>query len=140
MASISFSSLLLSFLLLLSASSVSSLGGHAGKYGARTEIKDAASDETVQSLGMFSVEEHNRGILSLGGRRAAPSPSSPLLSFHKVVAAQKQLVSGTQYFLRVAARDRAGTVRTYDAVVLVKPWLNSQKLLSFALSDQITTT
>ncbi|KAJ6849449.1 putative cysteine proteinase inhibitor 4 [Iris pallida] len=135
MSSFSFSSLLLlSFLLLLSASSVSSLGEQAGgKVGGRTEIKDAATDEKVRSLGRFAVEEHNRSLF-LGGRREG-TPSSLRLSFDGVVAAQEQVVSGTEYFLRVAARDRAGVARTYDAVVLVKPWLNSQKLLSFALSD-----
>ncbi|KAJ6809457.1 putative cysteine proteinase inhibitor 4 [Iris pallida] len=82
MSSFSFSSLLLlSFLLLLlSASSVSSLGEQAGgKVGGRTEIKDAATDEKVRSLGRFAVEEHNRSLFLGGAPRGHPVLPPPLV-------------------------------------------------------------
>jgi hypothetical protein len=52
-----------------------------------------------------------------------------------VVAAQRQVVSGLKYYLRVAAEEEGAEntgERVYDAVVVVKPWLESRTLLTFA--------
>jgi len=92
------------------------------KVGARTEVRDVERDGEVQELGRFSVAEYNRQ--RVGGER---------LEFGRVVAAQRQVVSGLKYYLRVAAAaENAGGERVFDAVVVVKPWLESRTLLRFA--------
>ncbi|CAD6235357.1 unnamed protein product [Miscanthus lutarioriparius] len=95
------------------------------KVGARTEVRDVEGDGEVQELGRFSVAEYNRQLRGGGGR----------LEFGRVVAAQRQVVSGLKYYLRVAAVEEgvenAGE-RVFDAVVVVKPWLDSCTLLTFA--------
>ena len=92
------------------------------KVGARTEVRDVERDGEVQELGRFSVAEYNRR--RVGGER---------LEFGRVVAAQRQVVSGLKYYLRVAAAaENAGGERVFDAVVVVKPWLESRTLLRFA--------
>ena len=102
--------------------------GYRGrKVGARTEVRDVESDGEVQELGRFSVAEYNRQLRGDGGGR---------LEFGRVVAAQRQVVSGLKYYLRVAAVEEgaqnAGGERAFDAVVVVKPWLESRTLLTFA--------
>ncbi|XP_006646602.1 cysteine proteinase inhibitor 4-like [Oryza brachyantha] len=110
-------------------------GGAAGrKVGGRTEVMDVEGDREVQELGRFSVEEHNRRRDCCGDVR---------LEFSRVVAAQRQVVSGLMYYLRVAAAEEGAAAadqngggdhhaRVYDAVVVVKPWLESRTLLTFA--------
>lgn len=97
------------------------------KVGARTEVRDVEGDGEVQELGRFSVAEYNRQLRGAGG--------GSRLEFGRVVAAQRQVVSGLKYYLRVAAVEEgvenAGE-RVFDAVVVVKPWLESRTLLSFA--------
>uniref|UniRef100_A0ACD5WJ52 Uncharacterized protein n=1 Tax=Avena sativa TaxID=4498 RepID=A0ACD5WJ52_AVESA len=105
-------------------------GGDRGrKVGARTEVRDVEGDREVQELGRYSVEEHNRRQREeaddLAGGGVGP------LEFRRVVSAQRQVVSGIKYYLRVAAADE----RVFDAVVVVKPWLQSRALLRFAPAD-----
>lgn len=97
------------------------------KVGARTEVPDVEGDGEVQELGRFSVAEYNRQLREGGGR----------LEFGRVVAAQRQVVSGLKYYLRVVAVEEGGGAgnggeRVFDAVVVVKPWLDSRTLLTFA--------
>uniref|UniRef100_A0A7N1A2E9 Cystatin domain-containing protein n=1 Tax=Kalanchoe fedtschenkoi TaxID=63787 RepID=A0A7N1A2E9_KALFE len=95
--------------------------------GGRSEVKDVASNEEVQELGRFSVEEYKR---SMGkGRREARG-----LVFSEVVAAEKQVVSGLKYYLKVAAITQDGERRLFDSVVVVKPWERSKQLVGFAPS------
>uniref|UniRef100_A0ACD5XES3 Uncharacterized protein n=1 Tax=Avena sativa TaxID=4498 RepID=A0ACD5XES3_AVESA len=103
-------------------------GGDRGrKVGARTEVRDVEGDREVQELGRYSVEEHNRRQREEDDREGGVGP----LEFRRVVAAQRQVVSGIKYYLRVAAADD----RVFDAVVVVKPWLQSRALLRFAPAD-----
>ncbi|KAF7032287.1 hypothetical protein CFC21_043479 [Triticum aestivum] len=102
------------------------------KVGGRTEVTDVEGDREVQELGRYSVEEHNRrreeGCEGGGGGR---------LEFARVVSAQRQVVSGIKYYLRVAAAEENGVSdgRVFDAVVVVKPWLQSRALVRFAPAD-----
>ncbi|CAL4959791.1 unnamed protein product [Urochloa decumbens] len=104
------------------------------KVGARTEVRDVERDREVQELGRFSVAEYNRRqrVAGCGGER---------LEFTRVVAAQRQVVSGLKYYLRVAAAEEGGAPengggeRVFDAVVVVKPWLESRRLLRFKPAD-----
>uniref|UniRef100_A0A0E0KPB5 Cysteine proteinase inhibitor n=1 Tax=Oryza punctata TaxID=4537 RepID=A0A0E0KPB5_ORYPU len=102
--------------------------------GGRTEIRDVGGNKEVQSLGRFAVAEHNRRLRH--GGSGAGDPVVPVkLAFSRVVAAQKQVVSGVAYYLKVVARDpRAGGDRAFDAVVVVKAWLKSKELVSFTPS------
>ncbi|XP_010926673.1 cysteine proteinase inhibitor 5 [Elaeis guineensis] len=114
------------FFLLAVASSPTAfqlVGGDGRKVGGRTEVPHVESDKEVQDLGLFCVEEYNQRLH--GGRSEA-------LTFLRVVAAERQVVSGIKYYLKIAARD--GRERTFDAIVVVKPWLKSRSLLSFTPS------
>lgn len=104
--------------------------------GGRTEIKDVGTNKEVQSLGRFAVAEHNRRLRH-GGGGAAGDPVPLQLAFTRVVAAQKQVVAGVAYYLKVIARDRAGGGdRPFDAVVVVKAWLKSKELVSLSPSPK----
>ncbi|XP_042463929.1 cysteine proteinase inhibitor 4-like [Zingiber officinale] len=118
--------------LLLSAFRVSA-GGGSRMVGGRTDVGDVETNKEVQELGLFSVHEYNlRVVLRNHGDGRRP------LVFSRVVAAQRQVVSGIKYFLRVEAGEegrRQRGLRTFDAVVVVKPWLGSRTLLSFSTGD-----
>ena len=104
------------------------------------EIKDVKTDEEVQHLGKFSVEEYNRRRRRRDGEIRREAIGNVLemndgyLTFLEVVEAQKQVVSGLKYYMKVAAT-RNGVKRTFDAVVVVKPWLSSKQLLHFSPSS-----
>ncbi|KAI3937762.1 hypothetical protein MKW92_030967 [Papaver armeniacum] len=106
-------SILLFICFLSSSSSVDALGG-------KTEIKDVKTNKEVQDLGKFSVDEYN---LKKGEEGS--------LTFTQVVKAQKQVVAGIQYFLKVSAQEN-GSPKFFDAVVLVKAWEKpANRLISF---------
>ncbi|KAL6851426.1 hypothetical protein ACP4OV_020359 [Aristida adscensionis] len=107
----------------------------AAAVGGRRAIKNVGSNKAVQALGRFAVAEHNRRLRA-GAGRTASDPVPLLLSFTAVAAAQEQVVSGVAYYLKVIARDDAGSDRPFDAVVVVKPWLNSKELVSFTPSPK----
>lgn len=54
------SSMAITATLLLISVVCSSVSGFRGRVGGRTEVKDVKSNEQVQELGRFSVEEYNR--------------------------------------------------------------------------------
>ncbi|GAV64583.1 Cystatin domain-containing protein [Cephalotus follicularis] len=112
--------------LLLSCSVIATLSmsgtveGFGSIVGGRTEVRDVEKNVEVQELGRFSVEEFNRS--RNGGA---------LLRFSRVVEAQKQVVSGIKYYLKIEAT-RNGEISFFDSVVVVKPWVhNSKELLHF---------
>ncbi|OAY67470.1 Cysteine proteinase inhibitor 4 [Ananas comosus] len=141
---LSFNSILL-FLLALSVTAASAafdvgpirLGDDGGiapgrKVGGRAEVRGVQTDSEVQDLGLFCVEEHNRRLRRRdGGGGGGGATSAGLLTFGRVVAAQRQVVSGIKYYLRIAAFADGGERRSFDAVVVVKPWLPSRTLISF---------
>ncbi|XP_031477424.1 cysteine proteinase inhibitor 4-like [Nymphaea colorata] len=89
--------------------------------GGITEVPRIDTNVEVQELGRFSVEEHNR-------REHAH------LSFQRVVEAQRQVVSGVKYYLRIEAEE-GGAPRLFNAAVVVKAWLRSVELVSFESSS-----
>ncbi|RWW24164.1 hypothetical protein GW17_00011551 [Ensete ventricosum] len=120
--------LLLVLVLLFSGLMVSTSSAFSGRMvGARTEVQDVETNKEVQDLGLFSVDEYNHHLALRGARR---------LTFSRVAAAQRQVVSGIKYYLQVVATmdgtGDEGQHRTFDAVVIVKPWLSSRSLVSFA--------
>ncbi|KAF3775567.1 Cysteine proteinase inhibitor 10 [Nymphaea thermarum] len=89
----------------------------SGWVGGRTKVPNVQTNLEVQELGRFSVEEHNR-------RDGAD------VAFLRVVEAQRQVVSGIMYYLRIEGVE-GGATRVFDASVVVKAWLRSRELVSF---------
>jgi cystatin-C len=97
------------------------------KVGGRSEVKNVEANKEVQELGQFAVREYNR---QLGENHTA---SEKLLSFSQVTEAQRQVVSGLKYYMRIVTHEKSKGhgKRVFDAVVVVKPWLSSRLLVSF---------
>ncbi|KAL9232740.1 hypothetical protein vseg_007812 [Gypsophila vaccaria] len=100
--------------------------------GGKMEVKDVKNNKEVQELGKFSVQEYNNNLLDNPIRdvvgRAGP------LRFIEVVEAQRQVVAGLKYYLKVVAmqsHDSGPRKTTFDAVVVVKPWVESKQLVHF---------
>ncbi|XP_010673372.2 cysteine proteinase inhibitor 2 [Beta vulgaris subsp. vulgaris] len=109
--------------------------------GTKKEITDVNTNKEVQELGKFSVEEYNREILNMQQsplRSVGLGDTNGPLNFVKVVEAQKQVVAGLKYYLKVEAM-QDGVSRIFDAVVVVKPWVHeSKKLLNFGPSSRLS--
>ncbi len=98
--------------------------------GGRTKVPDVKTNKEIQDLGRYSVKEYNRLQ-----RRRQGSNGGGDLKFSEVIAAEKQVVSGTKYYLKVAAFEASsGVPKTFDAELVVKPWAHSKQLLNFAPS------
>ncbi|KAB2090153.1 hypothetical protein ES319_A03G105900v1 [Gossypium barbadense] len=124
-------------LLLLITLCFTAVDGYGRMMGGRTEITDVKTNEEVQELGRFAVEEYNRShglgrwrgfVSSSNGRRAE-------LVFSQVLEAQKQVVSGIKYYLKIEAMENKLS-KTFESVVVVKPWLHSKELLHFSPSAE----
>ncbi|TYI91840.1 hypothetical protein E1A91_D02G023100v1 [Gossypium mustelinum] len=101
--------------------------------GGRMRINDVKNNKEVQELGRFSVEEYNRrsqGRLRFSLANGGPSTA---LVFSQVVGAEKQVVAGIKYYLKIKAM-QGGVTKTFESVVLVKPWVQSKDLLNFSPS------
>ncbi|PKA57488.1 Cysteine proteinase inhibitor 10 [Apostasia shenzhenica] len=100
--------------------------GYRGrKVGGWTEIPDAGGNREVRDLSRFSVSEYNRVLRGDGDDPVA---------FSGVLSAHRQVVAGIKYRIRIATVNfRTGDSRSFDAVVVVRPWLRSRDpdLLSF---------
>nr|GFB75489.1 cysteine proteinase inhibitor B-like [Tanacetum cinerariifolium] len=82
------------------------------RLGGRTKVEDVTSNKEVQAVGKYSVEEYNR----LKGNK----DNDGQLMFVKVVEAEKQVVSGMKYYLKVQAVNKtSGEVKVFEAVVVV---------------------
>ncbi|KAE8731869.1 Cysteine proteinase inhibitor B [Hibiscus syriacus] len=122
----------LSFAMALSFMAVE---GYGRMVGGRTEVTDVKTNKEVQELGRFAVEEYNlnhrirrRGYDGSEGR-------SGELVFSEVVEAETQVVSGIKYYLKIEATENE-LRKTFESVVVVKPWLHSKELLHFSPSTQ----
>ncbi|KAG5588653.1 hypothetical protein H5410_049087 [Solanum commersonii] len=126
------SSILLLFFIFTLFSSSNALGG---KLGGRTQIKDVKTNQEIQDLGKYCVEEHNRNLRKQNGAL------SSLLSFSQVVEAEKQVVSGVKYYLKISAIVKSSSSpKLFDAVVVVKSWEKKKKeLLTFFPSPSPAT-
>lgn len=98
--------------------------GSRGALGGRKRIEDVESDKEVQDLGEYAVVEYNRRSKDGGGE----------LEFRRVVEAEKQVVSGLKYYLKIEAADSGGMPARFEAEVVVQPWRNSKQLLEFGPS------
>ena len=73
------------------------------------------------------MEESEQGNAESIANTAVLNP----LNFSRVVSAQKQVVAGLKYDLRIEVIQPDGTNRMFDSVVIIQPWLHSKKLLGF---------
>ncbi|CAK9156509.1 unnamed protein product [Ilex paraguariensis] len=122
--------IVLLFAVAYSATPAAGLG--RGMVGGRTKIKDVETNEAVQELGRYSVEEYNRSH----SKRHEVDGGEHLV-FSQVVEAEKQVVSGIKYYLKIEAMAIDKLPETFDAVVVVKPWMHSKELLNFSPSPAI---
>ncbi|GJV60337.1 retrotransposon protein, putative, ty1-copia subclass [Tanacetum coccineum] len=91
------------------------------------KVEDVTTNKEVQAGGKYSIEEYNR----LKGNK----DNDGQLMFVKVVEAEKQVVSGMKYYLKIQAVNKtSGEVKVFEAVVVVKPWLRKKELVMFAPS------
>lgn len=101
--------------------------------GGKTEVANVRTNDEVQKLGRFAVEEYNRSVKVWKAGEGE-------LRFVEVVEAQQQVVSGIKYYMKIwvtqAKSDGVGDPTMFDSVVLVKPWMNSKHHLHFAPSLQ----
>ncbi|KAF1867882.1 hypothetical protein Lal_00012778 [Lupinus albus] len=95
--------------------------------GGRKAVANVKSNEEVQELGRFSVEEYNRSLKLLAAEEE--------VKFVEVVEAEEQVVSGIKYYLKILTVQN-GASRMFESVVVVKAWLNSKQLLNFAPSSK----
>ncbi|KAF3944289.1 hypothetical protein ACB098_02G107700 [Castanea mollissima] len=112
---------------------------YRGKVGAKTEISDVKTNEEVQELGRFSVEEYNRSLRRQRRQRQYKTMSigdniGGELRFMEVVEAQRQVVSGLKYYLTISATQN-GVSKMFESEVVVKPWVRSKELLNFGPSN-----
>ncbi|XP_022871750.1 cysteine proteinase inhibitor B-like [Olea europaea var. sylvestris] len=98
-----------------------------GLVGGRTMVKDVKTNKELQDLGKYCVEEYNR-------KQQHTARITKLLTFPQVVEAEKQVVSGIKYYLKISATTYSGALKLFDAVVVVKPWVDTKELLNFAPS------
>nr|DAD24104.1 TPA_asm: hypothetical protein HUJ06_025567 [Nelumbo nucifera] len=103
--------------------------------GGWTEVQDVGCNDDVQELGRFSVDEFNRKQHQEAEARGHGSISDGGdLMFSEVLTAKQQVISGIKYYLFIEAF-RDGFRQRFDAIVAVKPWLQSKELLIFSPSS-----
>lgn len=78
----------------------------------------------------FNLQEMSEQTNAASIARTDANVLSPL-KFRRVVSAQKQIVAGTKYYLRIEVTQPDGTSRMFDSVIVIQPWLFSKKLLEF---------
>ncbi|KAK8478188.1 hypothetical protein V6N13_055086 [Hibiscus sabdariffa] len=100
--------------------------GYGGMVGGRRQVTDVKTNKEVQELGRFAVEEYNRNH-RIRRRRSGE------LVFSQVIEAETQVVSGIKYYLTIEAAENKLS-KTFESVVVVKPWLRSKELLHFSPS------
>ncbi|KAI4364428.1 hypothetical protein MLD38_020521 [Melastoma candidum] len=137
--------LLLHLLSFLSPPPASAICGGAGglgyigkKVGGRTPVQDVGTNREIQDLGRFSVAEYNRMRHDGCGSRTHGE-----LVFSRVVAAERQVVAGINYYLKIeAARggplgsgDGSDGREVFESVIVVRPWDWSKVMLDFGPSS-----
>ncbi|CAH8382026.1 unnamed protein product [Eruca vesicaria subsp. sativa] len=101
--------------------------------GGKSDIPNVQTNIEIQELGRYCVEQFNLMEESEQGNAASIANTAVLnpLNFSRVVSAQKQVVAGLEYDLRIEVTQPDGTSRMFDSIVFIQPWLHSKKLLGF---------
>ncbi|XP_010510121.1 PREDICTED: cysteine proteinase inhibitor 2-like [Camelina sativa] len=103
--------------------------------GGKSDVANVKANREIQELGRYCVEQFNQRDQSEEGKvesiaKSDTDMSNPL-RFSRVVSAQKQVVAGTKYYLRIEVTQPNGSTRMFDSVVVIQPWLHSKQLLGF---------
>ncbi|CAH2059847.1 unnamed protein product [Thlaspi arvense] len=103
--------------------------------GGKSDVANVRTNMEIQELGRYCVEQFNLQEQSEQGNVASIAKTdtatlNPLM-FSRVVSAQKQVVAGTKFYLRIEVTQPDGSSRMFDSVVVIQPWLHSKKLLGF---------
>ncbi|EOA29139.1 hypothetical protein CARUB_v10025408mg [Capsella rubella] len=103
--------------------------------GGKSDVPNVKANREIQQLGRYCVEQFNQREQSEEGNvesiaKTDTDMSNPLM-FSRVVSAQKQVVAGTKYYLRIEVTQPNGSTRMFDSVVVIQPWLHSKQLLGF---------
>ncbi|KAI3889314.1 hypothetical protein MKX03_017743 [Papaver bracteatum] len=119
-----------------SSSSIFVYGREGRKVGGRMEVKDVKNNKEIQKLGKFCVDEFNKNLeKDIQNGLISSNDEYEFLNYNEVVEAEKQVVSGLKYYLKISALTSvSGVEKKFDAVVVVKPWIKSKVLLNFAPS------
>ncbi|KAJ0259919.1 Cysteine proteinase inhibitor 2 [Hirschfeldia incana] len=101
--------------------------------GGKSDVPNVQTNMEIQELGRYCVEQFNQMEESEQGNAASIADTAVLnpLNFSRVLSAQKQVVAGLKYDLRIEVTQPDGTSRMFDSVVVIQPWLHSKKLLGF---------
>ncbi|KAJ0240253.1 Cysteine proteinase inhibitor 2 [Hirschfeldia incana] len=103
--------------------------------GGKSDVGNVGINMEIQELGRYCVKQFNLKEMSEQSNAASIArPDTNVLSplkFKRVVSAQKQVVAGTKYYLRIEVIQPDGTSRMFDSVIVIQPWLFSKKLLEF---------
>ncbi|XP_027166943.1 cysteine proteinase inhibitor B-like [Coffea eugenioides] len=123
-------SFLLIFFILALFSTTLQVNALGRKVGAREKIEDVKSNKEVQELGEYCVSEYNKSLRKKNNESGAP------IIFTSVVEAEKQVVAGIKYYLKIKATTSSGVPKVYDAIVVVRPWVHTKprQLLNFSPS------
>ncbi|CAH8380831.1 unnamed protein product [Eruca vesicaria subsp. sativa] len=97
--------------------------------GGKTNVANTRTNLEIQELGRYCVKQFNLQQQSKQGNEASIALSP--LKFSRVVSAQKQVVAGTRYDLKIEVTQPDGTSRMFDSVIVIQPWLFSKKLIEF---------
>ncbi|XP_010039949.2 cysteine proteinase inhibitor B [Eucalyptus grandis] len=109
-------------------------GGYVGpRVGGRTAVPDVRSNQEVQDLGRYSVEEYNRMQRRQRGSGGGRGGDNGEIVFGEVVGAERQVVAGIKYYLKIEGMQR-GARKVFESVVVVRPWVRSKELVTFGPS------
>ncbi|VVB07452.1 unnamed protein product [Arabis nemorensis] len=105
------------------------------RLGGKTDVPNVQTNMEIQELGRYCVEQFNLQEQREEGNIASISKTDTAvprpLMFSRVVSAQKQVVAGMKYILRIEVTQPDGSSRMFDSVVVIQPWLHSKKLVGF---------
>ncbi|VYS54164.1 unnamed protein product [Arabidopsis thaliana] len=103
--------------------------------GGKSGVPNIRTNREIQQLGRYCVEQFNQQAQNeqgnIGSIAKTDTEISNPLQFSRVVSAQKQVVAGLKYYLRIEVTQPNGSTRMFDSVVVIQPWLHSKQLLGF---------
>ncbi|KAK4373855.1 hypothetical protein RND71_004532 [Anisodus tanguticus] len=99
------------------------------KVGGRTPIKDVKTNQKIQELGKYCVEEYNQSLRKYN--HIMQKDNIEFLSFVEVVEAETQVVSGIKYYLKISAFS-LGIPKIFDAELVIKSWEKKKELAHFS--------
>ncbi|KFK31166.1 hypothetical protein AALP_AA6G077400 [Arabis alpina] len=105
---------------------------NASRLGGKSDVANVQANREIQELGRYCVEQFNlREQREQGNIESISKTVTNTLKFSRVVSAQKQVVAGMKYFLRIEVTQPDGSRRMFDSVVVIQPWLHYKRVIGF---------